>query len=129
MKQGKLFFLAAFGLTAVAAMGVATAAYAQRAPAYAQARAEGLIGEQPDGYLGIVGTPTDALRKLVSNINIQRKAAYTKQAANGATVEQMAFVAGCNLIEQTAVGEKYQAPDGTWKTRTSAPPVRDPRCV
>jgi len=129
MKQGKLLLFAALGLGVIATAGLATAAYAQRSPAYSQARAQGLIGEQPDGYLGIVGAPTDDLRKLVSNINIQRKAAYTKQAANGATVEQMAFVAGCNLIEQTAVGEKYQAPDGSWKTRTSAPPVRDPRCV
>ena len=129
MKQGTFLLAAALGLGAVAATGLAAAAYAQRSPAYAEARADGLVGEQPDGYLGIVGTATPELRKLVSNINIQRKAAYTKQAANGATVEQMAFVAGCNLIAQTAVGEKYQAPDGTWKTRTAAPPTRDPRCV
>ena len=25
-------------------------------------------------------------------------------------------------------GEKYQAPDGSWQTRTSAPPQRDSRC-
>jgi uncharacterized protein len=32
------------------------------------------------------------------------------------------------LILKTATGEKYAAPDGTWKTRTSEPPERDPRC-
>ena len=31
-------------------------------------------------------------------------------------------------LAQTKPGEKYQAPDGTWKTRTSAPPDRDSRC-
>jgi hypothetical protein len=40
----------------------------------------------------------------------------------------MAFTSGCNLIEQTAPGEKYRAPDGVWKTRSAAAPVRDGRC-
>ena len=127
MKQGKIFFTAMLGL--VAASGIATAAYAQRDPAYQAARAAGQVGEQTDGYLGIVGAATPELRKLVSNINIQRKSAYTKGAQNGATVEQFAFTSGCNLIARTSPGEKYQAPDGSWKTRTSAAPQRDPRCV
>ncbi|HVI99199.1 MAG TPA: YdbL family protein [Sphingomonas sp.] len=129
MKHGKLIFFAALGLGGLAVAGLATSAYAQRDPAYAKARAAGQIGEQPDGYLGIVGAATADLKALVNNINIQRKAAYTKQAANGATVEQMAFVAGCNLIAKTVPGEKYKAPDGSWKTRTSAAPERDARCV
>ena len=110
--------------------GMATAAYAQRDPAYAAARASGQVGEQPDGYLGIVGTATTELRALVSNINIQRKSAYTQKAsASGATVEQLAFTSGCNLIAQTAAGEKYKSPEGVWKTRTAASPERDGRCA
>jgi hypothetical protein len=71
-----------------------------------------------------------AVRALVNNINIQRKAAYTQQsAASGATVEQFAFTSGCNLILKTAPGEKYKGPDGVWKTRTAAPPERDSRCI
>lgn len=119
-------------LILTAAIGLAlasTAAVAQRDPAYAAARAAGQVGEQPDGYLGIVGTPTPELRALVNNINIQRKAAYTQGAANGATIEQFAFVSGCNLILKTAAGEKYRTPGGEWKTRTAAAPDRDPRCV
>ncbi|MBX9796901.1 YdbL family protein [Sphingomonas sp.] len=119
-------------LMMLAALGTvlgAGAAWAQRDPAYAEARAQGLIGEQPDGYLGIVGAATPELRGIVNNINIQRKAAYTRSAANGATVEQFAFTSGCNLILKTAPGEKYQGPDGRWHTRTDAPPERDPRCV
>ena len=77
-------------LGAVALLGVSGMAMAQRDPAYAAARAEGLVGEQPDGYLSIVGAATPALRTLVNSINIQRKAAYTQKAqASGATVEQM----------------------------------------
>lgn len=109
---------------------LSTAAWAQRDPAYAAARAAGEVGELPDGYLGVVGGGSAELRALVNAINIQRKAAYTQKAqATGATVEQLAFTSGCNLIAQTKPGEKYRAPDGGWKTRTAAAPERDPRCV
>ena len=108
---------------------IAAPAFAQRDPAYAAARAAGQVGEQPHGDLGIVGAATPALQALVNNINIQRKKQYTAQAASGSTVQQMAFVTGCNLIRRTAPGEKYQAPDGRWLTRGSEAPVRDPRCL
>ena len=115
---------------ALAAIALTTTpALAQRDPAYAAARAAGQVGEQPDGYLGIVGTATPELRALVNNLNIQRKKQYTDQAAAGSTVQQMAFVTGCNLILRTAPGEKYQAPDGRWLTRGAGAPVRDPRCL
>ena len=116
------------GLLVAAALS--TAAWAQRDPAYAAARAAGEVGEQPDGYLGLAGGGSGELRALVNAINIQRKAAYTQKAqATGATVEQLAFTSGCNQIAQTKPGEKYRAPDGSWKTRTGAAPDRDPRCV
>ncbi len=114
----------------VATMGAAGAVWAQRDPAYAAARSAGQVGEQPDGYLGVVGAASAELRALVSKINIQRKSAYTQQAAaSGATVDQFAFTSGCNLIAQTAPGEKYQAPGGAWRTRGAGAPERDPRCV
>jgi len=115
---------------ALSLLSVSGAAIAQRDPAYAAARSAGEVGEQPDGYLGIVGSGSPALRALVNNINIQRKSAYTQKAtSSGATVEQMAFTSGCNLIAQTDPGEKYKSPDGTWKTRTSGAPDRDSRCI
>ena len=117
-------------LAVVAMVGAASAVWAQRDPAYAAARSAGQVGEQPDGYLGVVGAASAELRALVSKINIQRKAAYTQQAAaSGATVDQFAFTSGCNLIAQTAPGEKYQAPGGAWRTRGAGAPERDPRCV
>ena len=110
--------------------GLSVAASAQRDPAYAAARAGGEVGEQPDGYLGLVGAASGDLRALVNNINIQRKSAYTQKAqASGATVEQLAFTSGCNLILQTNAGEKYKTPDGVWKPRTAGAPERDSRCV
>ncbi len=119
--------MAAVAVTAAVAMAVPSA-MAQRDPAYEAARTAGQIGEQSDGYLGFVSTPTPALRDLVNDINIKRKAAYTSGAPAGSTVEQFAFVTGCNLIAKTKPGEKYKTPDGRWLTRDASPPVRAAGC-
>ncbi|MDK2760502.1 MAG: YdbL family protein [Sphingopyxis sp.] len=120
--------LAAIAATAAVAFAIPSA-MAQRDPAYAAARAAGQIGEQPDGYLGFATAPTPAIRTLVQDLNIKRKAAYTERAqATGSTVEQFAFTSGCNLIASTKAGEKYQTPGGAWKTRDGSAPERDTRC-
>lgn len=117
------------GLLGAVALGLAMPAIAQRDPAYEAARENGSVGEKPDGYLGLVGGGDAQLQKLVSDINLKRKQVYTDRAsAEGSTVEQFAFTAGCNTIARTKPGEKYQAPDGSWKTRDAGPPVRDARC-
>jgi len=117
--------------TAFAALALVPAvAQAQaRDPAYAAARAAGQIGEKMDGYLGYVGSPAPTLRAVVEDINIKRKAVYAEKArANNATVEEYALTSGCLAIARTTPGERYQAPDGSWQTRSSAPPMRDSRC-
>ena len=109
--------------------GVASPAFAQRDPAYAAARTAGKVGEKMDGYLGIVGASTPELQRIVNDINIKRRAVYSERAkATNATIEEYALTAGCQAILNTEPGEKYQAPDGTWQTRGSGPPVRDARC-
>ncbi|WP_225206876.1 YdbL family protein [Novosphingobium huizhouense] len=114
---------------ALAGLVLPAVAFAQRDPAYAAARAGGQVGEKMDGYLGYVVPPSPALRAVVEDINIKRKAVYADKAkANSATVEEYALTSGCLLIAQTRPGEKYQAPDGSWQTRTAAPPLRDARC-
>ena len=114
---------------AVALGGIVTPAFAQRDPVYAAARSAGQVGEKMDGYLGIVGTETPELRRMVNDINIKRRAVYSQRAqATNATLEEYALTAGCQAILATSAGEKYQAPDGSWQTRTSAPPLRDSRC-
>jgi uncharacterized protein YdbL (DUF1318 family) len=101
----------------------------QRDPAYAAARAAGQVGEKTDGYLGFPVTPGQAVRAMADDINIKRKAVYAAKAqAQAATVEEYAFTSGCLAIARTVPGEKYQAPDGAWRTRTSEPPLRDSRC-
>jgi len=117
------FLAAAAGFVALTA--IASPAQAQRDPAYAAARANGLIGEQTDGYIGIVGSATAQLQSLVNDINIRRRTLYAEKAQeNGATREQYAITSGCQAIMRTVPGEMYQAPDGSWKTRTAAPPER-----
>jgi uncharacterized protein YdbL (DUF1318 family) len=121
--------LGAFSAAAMALAGIAAPAMAQRDPAYAAARAAGQVGEKPDGYLGVVGASTSELRDLVNDINIRRREVYAQRAQQAnATLQEMAFAAGCQAIARTEPGEMYLAPDGTWKERTSAPPERDPRC-
>lgn len=106
------------------------AALAQRDPAYAAARSAGQVGEKMDGYLGYVTPPSPALKAIVEDINLKRRGVYSEKAqAQKATVEEYAFTSGCLLIAQTQPGEKYQAPNGTWQTRTAAPPQRDSRCL
>lgn len=123
----KLALGAAAALIVVGGLG--TAAWAQRDPAYEAARSSGQVGEKMDGYLGIVGTPSETLQRMVNDINIKRRAVYAEKAkAANATLEEYALTAGCLAIARTVPGEKYQAPDGTWQTRTSAAPMRDARC-
>ncbi|MXO90528.1 DUF1318 domain-containing protein [Altererythrobacter aquaemixtae] len=122
-----MFALAA---AAMAFGGFAGSAQAQREPAYDAARKAGQVGEKMDGYLGIVGASTPELERIVKDINIKRRAVYTERAsAKRSTIEEYAFTSGCLAIAATVPGEKYQAPDGSWQTRTSAPPVRDSRCA
>lgn len=116
-------------VAAMLAAGIVVPAMAQRDPAYDAARSSGQIGEKMDGYLGIVDATTPNLKRLVDDINIKRRAVYAARAQeNNATLEEYAISAGCQLILKTVPGEKYQAPDGAWHTRTTEPPVRDPRC-
>jgi uncharacterized protein YdbL (DUF1318 family) len=117
------------GAAALALGGLAGTALAQRDPAYEAARASGKVGEKMDGYLGVVGGSSADLDKMVKDINIKRRAVYAQKAqAANATLEEYALTAGCLAIARTASGEKYQAPDGSWQTRTGAPPSRDSRC-
>ena len=91
---------------ATALGGFAAPAFAQRDPAYAAARAAGQVGEKMDGYLGVVGSETPELKRIVNDINIKRRAVYSERAkANNATLEEYALTAGCQAILATKPGE------------------------
>jgi uncharacterized protein YdbL (DUF1318 family) len=126
----RTFAKALLGGLVVAGMAVAAPALAQRDPAYDAARRAGQVGEKMDGYLGVVGDQSAAVRTLVSDINIRRRANYAERAQAAqppATLQEYAFTQGCILIARLDDGLKYQAPDGSWQTK-SGPAKRDPRC-
>ena len=123
------FAKAALGGLMLAALALPAPAMAQRDPAYEAARQSGQVGEKMDGYLGVIGSQSSAIQNMVADLNRQRRENYTQRAqAQSVTLQEYALTHGCILISRTAPGEKYQAPDGSWQTRGSGAPQRDPRC-
>ena len=123
------FAKALVGGLVLAGLAMPAPALAQRDPAYQSARAAGQVGEKVDGYLAVVGNASPAVRDLVADLNIKRRANYAERAqAQRATLEEYAFTQGCILIARTEPGEQYQSPDGSWQTRGAGAPQRDPRC-
>ncbi|HEX8622161.1 MAG TPA: YdbL family protein [Allosphingosinicella sp.] len=116
----KLILAAGIGLGAV--LGTTTA-YAFMQDASAELRASGQVGEQADGYLGLVGSAPAAVRAQVDAVNIKRRAYYTDLAARrGAKIEEVAATTACELFRtKVAQGQYYRLPDGVWRQRDSAP--------
>ena len=129
-----LIFRTSFAKAAIAGLVLASVtlpapAMAQRDPAYEAARQAGQVGEKTDGFLGVVGSQSAAVQRLVDDLNIKRRANYAERAqAQNATLEEYAITQGCLLIARTQPGEKYQAPDGSWQTRGAGAPQRASRC-
>lgn len=84
----------------------------------AQAKAAGLVGEQMNGYLGMVNpNAADDVKALVNSINAQRQAEYQRIAAkNGVPAEEVARLTAQKVINQTAPGQYVQTPAG-WQRR------------
>ncbi|HEX8469561.1 MAG TPA: DUF1318 domain-containing protein, partial [Brevundimonas sp.] len=70
---------AAVAMIGVAATGALAQTSAQKSMIDA-AKAQGVVGEQADGYLGVVGSVSGSVRAQVDSINIQRRAYYTDLA-------------------------------------------------
>lgn len=120
---------AAIGLSALALSSGSMAGAQSRDPAYAAAKSAGQVGEQRDGYLGVVGAQGADIKAMVRDINNKRRAVYTSKAASlNSTIDEYAFTTACRLILETKAGEKYQGLDGSWKTRGSGAPERDAKC-
>lgn len=122
MKTEKKFFIMLAGVTALAAGTWASMAMAQSS-VVAQAIAQGAVGEQADGYLGIKGSVPAAVKAEVDSINIKRRAAYTDLAAKrGVTVADMAAATGCKtLSSRVQTGQAYRLPDGSWHVKGATP--------
>jgi uncharacterized protein len=123
--RSKLIAASAVGL-AIAAGAVAVVARAQTAVSPVAAAIDaGTVGEQADGYLGIRGTVTAAIRSAVEAINIKRRAGYTQLAEQRVvTVKDVAAAVGCKtLANRVGPGDAYQLPDGVWRVRNGNTPI------
>ncbi len=79
------------------------------------AKGGGLVGEQGDGFLGVVGDADASVRAAVAEINAGRAAAYRDAAAKtGATPEAAGQAAARQLIARVPPGQYYKPLDGGW---------------
>ena len=84
-----------------------------------QPKADGLIGEQASGYIGLVtnNVPAD-VRKLVNEVNAKRKAGYQKIAAKqGTSLAEVERVGGNTAIDKTLKGNYIRDASGAWRKK------------
>ncbi|MES1150914.1 MAG: YdbL family protein [Dongia sp.] len=115
--MSKLFFLrSAKSWLAVLAFAVLLP-IAAHADSLDSARAAGLVGERPDGYVDFVTpNPTPDVQKLVNDINAQRRKVYEKLAGEkGVPVEEVGALAAEKTISQKLqAGMYYMNSAGQW---------------
>jgi hypothetical protein len=105
--------------TFLLAIIIAVPAVAQT-PAVDAARAAGVVGERYDGYIGISGAASAAVRSQVATINIRRRSLYSNlAAARGASPQDVGITAGCQLLARVGVGQAYLLADGVWRRRAA----------
>ena len=125
-RRMKVMIAAGLGLAALA--GGTAYAFVYQGDAAAQLRSSGAVGEQADGYLGLVGSATADVRAQMDSINIQRRAAYTRLASQrGATIEEVGAATACSLFaSRVGPGQYYRLTDGVWRRRNGNEPVPRP---
>ncbi len=109
----------AFLALLVAAFAGLAGAMPALADAVDDAKAAGLVGENPDGYLGAVPpSPPPEIVKLVTQTNAKRKKAYAEIAAQtGTTPEAVGAIAAQKLYAKSSPGTYLLGADGTWQQK------------
>ncbi|MGI0117690.1 YdbL family protein [Zooshikella sp. RANM57] len=78
------------------------------------AKQQGLVGEQLNGYLGLV-VNNAAAKQLITEINQKRKQKYEQLAKrNGVPLSTIGKLAGQKAIEKTPPGQYIQNTGGQW---------------
>ena len=83
------------------------------------AKADGWIGEKPDGYIGLVrdDAPAD-VRALVQDVNGKRRERYQEIARQqGAPLGEVEKVGGMTAIEKTRPGHYVMDTSGRWRKK------------
>lgn len=103
-----------FLLLVVSLCGIAYAA----GLSLADAKQQGLVGEQYDGYLAAVGSASPAVRALVNDVNAKRRAEYERIAqANNLALADVEALAGKKSIEKTASGGYVKLQGQDWQRK------------
>lgn len=104
---------AAIALSVAAAGNIAVAA----PPVVEAAKADCIVGERIDGYLGIIdeGKADASLRREVRDVNQKRRAAYAALAEKNGVPESAAAAATAEkLINSAPSGHCVQNASGSW---------------
>ena len=80
------------------------------------AKAAGTVGEQADGYLGLVSGSADAtVTAAVNEINNGRRGVYAQTAAkSGVTPDAAGQATGAQLIAKVPGGQYFKPLGGAW---------------
>lgn len=79
------------------------------------AKAQGLVGEKRDGYLGVVASGNSEAQALANDINAKRKAEYSRIASqNGQALNVVEKLAASKAFEMTKPGHYLQDAGGNW---------------
>ena len=82
-----------------------------------EAKAQGLVGERADGYLGVVSSTSTEIQQLIDSINQKRKAKYIEIAArNGTDLATVEKLAGEKTVSKTPSGQ-YVNVNGSWQRK------------
>jgi len=81
-----------------------------------EAKAKGLVGEKPNGYLGMVNSSDGEARALMNDINQKRRQAYEEIAKRNKTpLNAVENLAGEKAIQNTKPGNFIEGPGGWMK--------------
>jgi uncharacterized protein len=79
------------------------------------AKAQGLVGETPTGYLELVKPGSADVKSMMNEINAARKKEYQAIAKrNNTELSVVEVLAGKKAIERTPSGQYVKSPSGQW---------------
>jgi len=110
MKHSIKHAMTKIGLTFIAS----TLAFSAWAISLDQAKQQGLVGEMPNGYLGVVVASSE-VSSLVDMVNKKRKDIYLNLARkNKITMQQVTKLAGEKSLAKTQSGHLIKNASGQW---------------
>lgn len=85
-------------------------------PVIERAIADGIVGERPDGFLGLVkGSAAPEVQRKVNEVNVKRRSLYERLSREtGTTVQQVGIITGEKQIAKAAAGTYYMNGSGQW---------------